>query len=209
MTFRQAFTVTDNDSCGMHVHESQGERKWELKDLQAMCSSIIYFDWAIDLLLPIARRDTPAPRNSWVSGSPEEKSLTECWDCISGCETTDSLVQVKNNSFNYSAWKFCPLLSFRGGRCNAKQTIEFRRAPWITRAHECLEWVEFVVAFIHASVFPKAKLGHYMLRDYTRGVSGLFQYIMSIPLPGFDRESLERLFTGRHGSVIPVTPYDS
>jgi hypothetical protein len=67
---------------------------------------------------------------------------------------------------------------------------------------------EFVVAFIHASIFTKAKLGGYMLREYTRDVSGLFQYITSVPLPGFNRESLERLFEGRHGSVIPVTPYD-
>jgi hypothetical protein len=47
-----------------------------------------------------------------------------------------------------------------------------------------------------------------MLREYTQGVSSLFQYITSVPLPGFDRESLERLFTGKHGSVITVTPYD-
>lgn len=116
---------------------------------------IIYFECAIDVLPPMARRDTPAaPRNSWVSASLE-KSLTECWDCISGCKTTDNLVQVKNNGFKYSAWKFCPLLSFRGGRCNAKRTIEFRIAPWITRADDCLAWVEFVVAFIHASIFPR------------------------------------------------------
>jgi hypothetical protein len=160
MTFRQVCTVTDNDSCGMHVHVSQGEGKWELKDLQAMSCSIIYFEWAIDVLLPMARRDTSAAsRNSWVSTSLEEKSLTEYWDCISGCKTTDNLIQVKSNSFNYSAWECCPLLSFRGGRCNAKQTIEFRRAPWITRADEYLAWVEFVVAFIHTSIFFQGDVG--------------------------------------------------
>jgi hypothetical protein len=209
MALRQVCTVTGNDSCGMHVHVSQGEGKWELKDLQAISRSIIYFECAIDVLLPVARRNTPAaPRNSWVSASLQEKSLTDCWDCINGCKTTDDLVEVMNNTFKYSAWNFCPLLSFRGGRYNAKRTIEFRRAPWVTRADECLAWVDFVVAFIHASIFTKANLGGYMLREYTRDVSGLFQYITSVPLPGCNRESLERLFEGRHGSVIPVTPYD-
>jgi hypothetical protein len=159
---------------------------------------IIYFEYAIEVL-PQWLDETPRllhPRNSWVSASLEDKSLTECWDCIRECKTTDNLVQVKNNSFKYSAWKFCPLLSFRGGRCNAKRTIEFRRAPWITRADGCLAWVEFVVSFIHASIFPKAKLGRYMLREYKLGFSGLFQYITSVPLPGCNRGSLERLLRG-------------
>ncbi|KAJ6022506.1 uncharacterized protein N7446_012857 [Penicillium canescens] len=61
--------MTGNDACGMQVHVSQGEGKWELKDLQAMSHNIIYFECAIDALPPMARRDTPAaPRNSWSVG---------------------------------------------------------------------------------------------------------------------------------------------
>ncbi|KAJ6026234.1 hypothetical protein N7444_013913 [Penicillium canescens] len=42
--------MTGNDACGMQVHVSQGEGKWELKDLQAMSHNIIYFECAIDAL---------------------------------------------------------------------------------------------------------------------------------------------------------------
>lgn len=186
-----------NESCGLHVHISpDGEDIWTLRDLKRLSRAMIYFEPAIERLVPSHRR-----QNFWARSNRHDnpklewKDNSEILQMIDQCETLEDVVSLMNNGSNRNfAWNFTNIYS--GGIF----TIEFRRGPGATQVNTCLQWVEFVVSLAHAAKCGGTKSE---LAAYTRDVEGMMHFFRGYPVADGNILIRDSLFANKCGSLKP------
>ena len=191
--------IETDQSCGTHVHISPpGNQAWDLGSLQNVCYSILYFEGAFEALLPPERRGNQWTKSNRVD-NPKfyNRTLIECFKLINQCSNNVEIANLMNNGGDrFYGWNFLNL--FHGG----KMTIEFRRGPGITRAQECLNWVEFAVTFVRAA---KRVGAPEKLVKITDDVKGLERFVEAGMVKGMNiPDLLKPIFKGKSGRLDPI-----
>lgn len=186
-----------NESCGLHVHISpDGKALWTLRDLKHLSRAILYFEPAIERLVPPHRRQNIWARSNYYDNPKlHGKGDSEVMQMIDGCQTLEEVVSLMNNGSNRNyAWNFTNIYS--GGSF----TIEFRRGPGAAQENTCLQWVEFVINFVHA-----AKCGgtQSQLAVYSRDVEGLMHFFRGYTVAGGNMSVHGSLFASKSGFLQP------
>lgn len=186
-----------NESCGLHVHISpDGESVWTLQDLKRISQAIIYFDSAIECLVPPHRRQNVWSKSNRVDNPKlNGKSDSRILKMIDSYETLDDIVMLMiNGSDRNYGWNFTNI--YTGGTF----TVEFRRGPGAAQREICLQWTEFVINFVHA-----AKCGgtESELAVYSRDVQGLRHFLRGYPVSKGDPSLINPLFENKTGSLQP------
>jgi hypothetical protein len=196
---KEVTRIKVNKSCGVHVHLSPNDNigVWTLPAVKAICRSIVYFEFAIEALLPSTRRC-----NHWTKSNVydndhfPDKKLRTCFSLIDGCQTIPEIVELMNEGDDkYFGWNFLNLLE------NGMTTIEFRRAPGVTNAEKCLAWVEFVVTFVQAAVQKGNGLSNNTGLAAT--VQELKGFLGTVIVSGGQPARFEAIFAGKSGAVFP------
>lgn len=203
-----------NASCGTHIHLSPGDGTWRPKELKRVCKAILYFEEAMEVLYPQARRGSHFCRSNRFDNEQlarmdgarsQPRDMAECFRAIDKCDGVRALSELMTLR-KYMAWNFIKV--YHGGRTGDGATIEFRRPPGVANADDCLGWVELAVHFIHAALqLP----GPDFLLDerYPRDVAGLEAFLHDGLADGAPKPMyLQKLFHGKAGRIQPVLHYD-
>jgi len=192
--------IQTNDTCGTHVHISLSEStSWSLGNLKRLSMAIIWFEPAIEVILPKQRR-----QNKWAKANhkdhPQFKAQTieNIFHMIHSCETTDALIDCMNpQDDRYFGWNFTNL------RKDAIGTVEFRRPPGVVGRATCLSWMEFTAAFARAAVNVQDPTD---LIKYQQSVEGMKSFLYAtLPRGVRPRQVFGRIFRNKSGR-IDVTP---
>lgn len=211
---QKACELLTNDSCARHIHLSPSDGFWETKELQWICKAILYFEEAMEVLSPEARRRSKLCRSNRfnnaqfleMSGTKtKRRDLAECFQVIENCKNIQSLAELMGMR-KFMAWNFVKV--FSSGWSDKGGTIEFRRPPGVTNPDDCLAWMELAVHFIQAARELQGS-GFRLGARYTRDVSGLRQFIHDgrpgrAPKPAY----MQRLFSGKSGRIEPMIHID-
>lgn len=198
--------VETNYSCGTHVHISPPPNmEWNIEYLRRIAKSLIYFEPAIEVLLPPYRRT-----NLWAKANRADhpqfkvRTVQQALSRIDNCQNVPQLVALMNPKIRptdedfdrYYAWNFTNLLAGRIG------TIEFRRPPGVTKVESCIWWVELACAFVQAGAnFGTTEY----LSSFSVDVNGLKNFLRLVLPPGTTpRDVFGRIFTNKGGSLNPV-----
>lgn len=104
--------VQTNDTCGTHVHISPSESaSWSLGHLKRLSMAIIWFEPAIEVILPKQRR-----QNKWAKANHKDhpqfkvQTIENIFYTINSCETTDAIIECMNpEDDRYFGWNFTNL----------------------------------------------------------------------------------------------------
>ncbi|KAJ5091280.1 amidoligase enzyme-domain-containing protein [Penicillium alfredii] len=189
--------VQTNQSCAVHVHISPPRGSpWNICTLKMICRCILYFEGAINAIVPHHRRGNPyAASNTCDNSNFRGKNERERLRLVELCKNHVEIADLMNdNGKRYFAWNFTNL--YYGG----KSTIEFRQAPGATDETACLPWVEFIASFINSC---KIVASDRTIGPFSRDVKGLRRFLTNFQLAGFNRGILESLFWGKSGYIAP------
>lgn len=91
---QEACKLVTNESCATHIHLSPGEGIWRTKELKRVCKSILYFEEAMEVIFPEARRRSKYCRSNRFN-NPEfiemegeraqPRDMAECFRAIETC----------------------------------------------------------------------------------------------------------------------------
>ncbi|OBT50907.1 hypothetical protein VE04_09088 [Pseudogymnoascus sp. 24MN13] len=192
-------TINTNETCGTHIHLSPYTNNgiWALRDVKAICRSIIYFEFAFEVLLPAHRRQNLWTKsNVYDNDSFPQKTVDACFGLIDGCSLIAEIVQLMNDGDDkYFGWNFLNLLG------EGKTTIEFRRPPGVTNEEECLAWVEFTVMFAQSAVLHGNTLTNNM--GVAANVQDLEIFMRRVTVSGGEPARLNAIFLGKSGARFP------
>lgn len=154
---QEACKLVTNESCATHIHLSPGEGIWRTKELKRVCKSILYFEEAMEVIFPEARRSSKYCRSNRFN-NPEfietegeraqPRDMAECFRAIETCRDVQSLAETMGMR-KYMAWNFVNV--FYCGWSGDGGTIGFRRPPGVTNPDDCLAWIELAIYFTHAA----------------------------------------------------------
>ena len=96
----------------------------------------------------------------------------------------------------YFGWNFLNLLD------TSRLTIEFRRPPGVSKALECLAWVEFTVSFVQAAVQSGNTLGDDNF-GVAANVQALKDFLGRVAVSGGEPSRLNTIFHGKSGAMFP------
>ncbi|KAK0703909.1 putative amidoligase [Lasiosphaeria miniovina] len=179
-TLRASFTLTASPHCSTHVHVSRAGARGPLSatDLAALAKAALYYEPALDVLVPAGRRGTAAYwcQSNRANPALAGRGLAECLavvDAVSG--DARAVVEAVNLFPAGSAygrahgklkdfvrgkvykWDFTGML--QGGGGGARGTVEFRQAPGSLVADDAAAWVTLAVAFVVGATAVGARLG--------------------------------------------------
>ena len=190
---RQNYCVTSHGSCGTHVHISFVPN-YNLRDLQRIASSAIYFEAAIEALVPAGRRHNVWVRSNWryspllmKKGRSRLESIAE----IERATTQDRVISLmqEEGETNFT-WNFSHL-----SRHGLKQTIEFRKAPASVTSSEALSWAELTMTFVQAAV-QHGRLTD--LQKFAATTGGLLAWLEQVNVAGLNEPyRLQRIWAGQ------------
>ena len=202
--FLQSYSeVQTNNTCGTHVHISPSESaSWSLGHLKRLSMAIIWFEPAIEVILPKQRR-----QNIWAKANHKDhpqfkvQTIENIFHTINSCETTDAMIECMNpQDDRYFGWNFTNL------RENAIGTVEFRRPPGVTGRVACLSWMEFTAAFVRAATSIQDPTD---LLSIQQSVEGMKSFLRTALPPGVrPRDAFGRIFRNKSGrvDVAPLRP---
>ena len=200
-------SIQTNETCGTHVHVSPSNG-FHVRDAKAVARAILFFEPAIDALVPRHRREGTYCKRFYVSHPVFSKLLPE--QAIALVDNVSEVSQeIKRASSRHSyyfdeifAHPIAQLMNPGNDReytwnftsITRTTTIEFRQGPGVTTADETLAWVEFVVTFVNAAL----KLEHYKYKElnerFTPAVDGLKSFLNVGIVSGISHQSfLDRL----------------
>lgn len=214
---QEACNLVMNESCATHIHLSPSEGIWGTKELKRICKPVLYFEEAIEVLFPAARRRFKFCRSNRFNNpqfiteingeSVQARGMAECFRMIEKCRDVQSLAEIMGMR-KFMAWNLVNV--FYSGWSDDGGTIEFRRPPGVTNPDDCLAWMELAVCFVHAArelQDPGLCLDAQSVRD----VAGLEQlrhdglsHACGTPKPRY----LQRLFHGKSGRIPPIIHAD-
>ena len=205
-----------------HVHVSL-EKDYSLSNLQQVGLFSIHHEAAIEALLPENRHVAPTPdgcggvemggipnaESNWLASpflAQQDKSRYASMVAVNAAPNIDAVVRLMNGApdgreppiaRNY-AWNFKS--SLRGRRA-----IEFRKPPASLEAATSLQWAEFTMTFIQASVAGGDPV---WATRYVTDISGLKAFLERRKTEMVNRPDLwQRLFLGKDlNANIAVEP---
>lgn len=202
-TMRRISFIKTNRTCGTHVHLSPPKgQSWDIHWVKCICRTAIYFEEAIEVLVPPPRRGNEYCRSNSVDNPLlHGKPLGEIFDLIEACSNIPDVVRLLNPDTRDYAFNFRNLDSSLSSR---PQTVEFRRPPGVTTAAECLSWTQFTVSFIMGGASSGTTT---QLSQYSRDVNGLKKFIEASSVPGaLESQLMSPIFENKSGS-LKITPY--
>lgn len=174
------------------------QSQWSVSQLKRIACSILYFEAALEVLVPPTHRANEYAKSNWIDNSNlRDRSLEECFQLIDQCTDLVKIVELMNDGGDrcYS-WNFVNL--FYGG----KMTIEFRRGPGVIELDQILSWVDLSVSFVWAAMHSGSPS---QLSGYSQNVQGLRHFINAHLVAGVNAGShLAPLFHGKSGSLQPI-----
>ncbi|KAK3334223.1 putative amidoligase enzyme-domain-containing protein [Cercophora scortea] len=167
------FTLHPSPHCSTHVHISGTPHPLSPSELAALAKSALYYEPALDALVPPARRGSAY----WCQSNRSNPSLTgldlaTCLDALGHAGSSVRHVVEAMNLFPANSpygrahgrqkdfvrgkvykWDFTGMMS--GGR----GTVEFRQAPGSVAAADATGWVTLAVAFVVGAMAVGPQLG--------------------------------------------------
>ncbi|KAK3377558.1 hypothetical protein B0H63DRAFT_220622 [Podospora didyma] len=194
----QNYSITGDDTCGTHIHISV-DGDYDLSMMKAIASAVIYFEPAIEALLPETRRGNHHTMSNWIDNPSLGHlgmSRAAAIQRIKSCKTHEEVIYIvspgKPYGWNFKAW-------------SRLKTIEFRRGAPSQSADDVFMWADFVMAFVKAALSKPL--------DYNRGggvpyaptIGGLFDFFADVAIPDGqfggevygNSQSITRMFGGR------------
>lgn len=192
-------TVHINESCGLHIHISsppQSRGKWSIQTLRSVCRSILYFNEAIEALVPAERRSNIYSANNHHENTLlKGRTMKTSIDMVNRCRDPTGIADLMNDGGErYFSWNFVNL--YYGG----KATVEFRQVPAAADEKSSIPWIELVASFMNSS---KLTSPYGELLRYNRDVNGLWKFLTRHELPGFKPTLMASIFKGKSGSILP------
>lgn len=191
-----ACEISTSDECGTHVHVSpiNDENMWDMDALKNICVCILYFEGAIDVMLPEERLGNAfAMSHRMDNFTFVELTMDECFDLIHEQQTVqDIVILMANENQKNFGWNFLNLTE------DFNRTIEFRRAPGVTDVEDAMAWVEFAITFLCAA----AKCSRTDLELYGKDVAELRELIEN-EVGAANMGLMDRLFEGKSGWLRP------
>ncbi|KAF2745039.1 hypothetical protein M011DRAFT_460517 [Sporormia fimetaria CBS 119925] len=169
--------VAENPHCSTHVHLSpkpspaRPNGTWELSDVQKIAKAVLYFERAVDAVMPARRWLNPYCQsnrhNDAAAALPQKlpgEKLAAYIENINGAGTIVQVVNMINavgppptggawTRSKVFRWNFCPLIE--GG----PSTIEFRQPPGSDNETHTRLWINFAVAFVQMALFCEPPSG--------------------------------------------------
>lgn len=191
----QNYIVSNDTTCGTHVHISL-DGEFSVAMLQEIAVAAIFFEPAIEALVPQERRGNRHTASNWIDNPSFGQLGRSRYDTIARlrkCRTKDELIWMISPGKPYG-WNFWSL--------NKLRTIEFRRGSPSKSQHDVFMWIDFVVAFIRAAITKPIEI-HDNYLSYAPTVGGLFEFLADVRVPDSasdvfgNAQSIARLFDGR------------
>lgn len=176
-TLHSSFTLVASPHCSTHVHISGTPLPLSASSLAALAKAALYYEPALDLLVPSARRTSTAYWCQSNRVSPAMRSLPSLADCLSLIDAASAsnsvrpVVEAMNLFPAASAygrahgkhrdfvrgkvykWDFTGMLS------GARGTVEFRQPSGSLEAEEAAAWVTLAAAFVAGAMAVGPSLG--------------------------------------------------
>ncbi|KAF2749892.1 hypothetical protein M011DRAFT_456630 [Sporormia fimetaria CBS 119925] len=164
-----SFSTSSTNQCSTHVHFSPRGAPWTLSQIQSIAKSVLYYERAIDSIMPFERRTNAWARSNRHNVLFLKEDMATLFHWIDSC-TSLSQVAFYMCAFDKDSdygrmdkatehfphfvfrWNFTPLVEGTTG------TIEFRQPPGSFKASDTKTWVNFGAAFINAAVNHADKL---------------------------------------------------
>lgn len=165
-------------------------------EVPAVCKSILYFEGAIEALVPAHRRGNKyAMNNRRNNGKLQSKTERECLGLIDNCEHAAEFADLMNeNGQRYFAWNFVNL--YYGG--DQQSSSDKVPAPIMNRCAR--RGSNLLFLFIHAA---KSAETYQNIRAYNRDIKELWGFMSAYKVPGIDNGCLRKLFRGKWGHFSP------
>ncbi len=169
-TLRSSFTLASSSHCSTHVHVSGTPAPLSSEELAALAKATLYFEPALDALVPSGRRDSAAYwcQSNHANPSLKDYALTDCFAILDhSSSSTRAVVESVNLCPASSAygrahgkkhdfirgkvykWDFTGMLSKAAGGTGLG-TIEFRQPPGSLSSADASGWVTLALAFVTA-----------------------------------------------------------
>ncbi|KAK4135061.1 hypothetical protein BT67DRAFT_420686 [Trichocladium antarcticum] len=184
------FRVSADESCSTHVHLSLASG-FALSQLKRLAQAVIYFECAIEALMPVDRRGNEYARSNWIDNKHlAYKNLTrdQSMLAIEACKSQRDVINLMNpDQSKYFGFNFLALEKYK--------TVEFRRGAASTTVNHVFKWVEFAMTFLQASI-QASDMGTF--KKFQPTVSGLKQFFSSAELVN-DAGMNQAKYTERQG----------
>jgi hypothetical protein len=176
-TLHSSFNLVPSPHCSTHVHISGTPIPLDTTALVALAKCALYYEPALDLLVPTGRRGSTAYWCQSNRSSPALRPLTSLGDCLSlldDAEATGSVRPVveavnlfpaasaygrahgKHKDFvrgKVYKWDFTGMLS------GSRGTVEFRQPSGSVSGEEAAAWVTLAGAFVAGAMAVGTSLG--------------------------------------------------
>ncbi|KAK0647046.1 putative amidoligase [Cercophora newfieldiana] len=180
-TLHSSFNLVASPHCSTHVHISGHPLPLDASALAALAKCALYYEPALDLLVPAGRRNSTAYWCQSNRASPALRPLNSLGDCLSlidVAEATGSIRPVveamnlfpaasaygrahgKHKDFirgKVYKWDFTGMLASSGS--TSRGTVEFRQPSGSLSAEEAAAWVTLAAAFVAGAMAVGPNLG--------------------------------------------------
>lgn len=180
-TLHSSFTIVPSLHCSTHVHLSGHPQPLSAAGLAALAKSALYYEPALDLLVPPARRDSSAYwcQSNRASPALRNYSLNDCLALLDNTTSSRAVIEAVNLFPAASAygrahgkhkdfvrgkvykWDFTGMLSSSSSTSDktVKGTVEFRQPAGSVDAEEAVAWVTLAAAFVAGAMVVGPSLG--------------------------------------------------
>ncbi|KAK0704580.1 putative amidoligase enzyme-domain-containing protein [Lasiosphaeris hirsuta] len=185
-TLHASFTLVPSPNCSTHVHISSTPHPLSASGLAALAKAALYYEPALDRLVPASRRGSAAYWCQSNRASPGLRGLASLGDCLAAVDAAEAagavrpVVEVVNLFPAASAygrahgkvrdfvrgkvykWDFTGMLSASSGGAGGQTvrgTVEFRQPSGSLVADDAAAWVTLAVAFVAGAMAVGLSLG--------------------------------------------------
>lgn len=198
------YGVTADASCSTHVHLSLA-RGFSLTQLKRLAQAVIYFECAVEALMPPDRRGNEYARSNWIDNKHlayKNLNRDQSMLAIEACKSQEEVIALMNpDKSKYFGVNFLALERYK--------TVEFRRGAASTKLNDVFMWVEFAMTFLQASIQLPSKNDFSRFQPTVGGLRNFFDNANLVEDPGMNqRKYLDLLFHGhasnQRAEPIPV-----
>ena len=165
-TIREHFELRRDTSCGMHVHVSPAQGRFDLDELRCIAKAVVLWERDTAGCAPPSRSD--GVQNfclSNVSGSVPVARELKTHGPVRGIRHAFSHINhaSRNDIVDYvcpdkhRAWNFLP------ARETGHGSVEFRRPPGVATSKKAKHWIAFTMAFVDMAL--RSNLDHIARRS--------------------------------------------
>ncbi|KAK9423817.1 putative Amidoligase enzyme-domain-containing protein [Seiridium unicorne] len=214
-TLKSSFTLSSSSNTSTHIHLSTSP-PLPPSYLGALAKSILYFEPAIDLLLPPARASSYWCQSNHDNTSLKSLTLPECFEYLDYCSDANDVARAMcsfpaksayGRANGYSEdfvhgvykWDFSGLVdpsACLSSNPSPSGTLEFRQCPGSGSADEARTWLLLSLGFVAGAIDGEGTLdpdAPVAMEDLWWPISSGLQ---SLGMAGGDTRGVEKLFSG-------------